>query len=96
MIKYNRLLSASVVLMLIFAMPGMPDLVTKIYAASSVSELFDKYLDVPIFRYSDPLQVPKPHHPPPNPPALHLYLLMLILCSTKPHHHLPKYLLLHL
>src|SRR5678815_3847633 len=45
MIKYNRLLSASVVLMLTFAMPGMPDLVTWIYAASSVPELLDKYLD---------------------------------------------------
>ena len=35
MIKYNRLVSAFVVLMLIFAMPGMPDLVTRIYASSS-------------------------------------------------------------
>ncbi len=46
MIKYNRLLFASIVLMLIFAMPGMTNLMTKIYAASSVSELLDRYLDV--------------------------------------------------
>ena len=55
MINYNRLLSISVVLMLIFAMPGMPDLVTKIYAASSVSKLLMYLDDIPIFRYSDPL-----------------------------------------
>ena len=41
--------------MLILAMPGMPDLVTRIYASSPVSGLLEKYLDVPIFRYSDPL-----------------------------------------
>jgi hypothetical protein len=54
MIKHNRLISLSVFLMLIFAMPGMPDLVTKIYAASSVSELFGKYLDEPfLLPFSD-------------------------------------------
>ncbi len=53
MIKHNRLISASVFLMLIFAMPGMPDFVTKIYAASSFSELLDKHLDEPFLRYSD-------------------------------------------
>ncbi|HZH38776.1 MAG TPA: discoidin domain-containing protein, partial [Bacillales bacterium] len=46
MMKYNRLLFASIVLMLIFAMPGMTNLITQIYAASSVSELLDSYLDV--------------------------------------------------
>ena len=72
MIKYNRLLSASVVLMLIFAMPGMPDLVTKIYAASSVSELL-KYLDeIPIFRYSDPLPDQTPSSSPQSSPSASL------------------------
>ncbi|MEJ7642701.1 MAG: hypothetical protein WKF36_11005, partial [Candidatus Nitrosocosmicus sp.] len=63
MIKHNRLIAASVFLMLIFAMPGMPDFVTKIYAASFFSELLaqylnghgllDKYRDEPFLRYSD-------------------------------------------
>jgi hypothetical protein len=41
--------------MLIFAMPGMTNLLTNIYAASSVSELLDNYLDVlPIVGNADP------------------------------------------
>ena len=89
MIKHNRLISASVVLMLIFAMPGMPDLVTKVYAASSVSELLKNLDENPIFRYSDTLP-----HPP--PPRLHLYLRILILCRTRHHHPLPYHPPLHL
>ena len=85
MIKHNRLISASVVLMLIFAMPGMPDLVTKVYAASSVSELLKNLDEIPIFRYSDPFRTkpphPLPHHPPPR---LHLYLRILSFAAPSP------------
>jgi hypothetical protein len=66
MIKHNRLISASVVLMLIFAMPGMPDLVTKVYAASSVSELLKNLDGIPIFRYSDPFPDQTPSSSPPS------------------------------
>ncbi|MBA3285647.1 MAG: hypothetical protein H0U27_11395 [Nitrosopumilus sp.] len=65
MIKYNRLLFASIVLMLIFAIPGMTNLLTNIYAASSVSNLLDRYLDVlPILGDASPSPDPSPSPSP--------------------------------
>ncbi len=44
MIKYNRFLFVSIVLILIFAMPGMPNLM-KTYATPAISDLLGSYLN---------------------------------------------------
>ncbi len=69
-IKHNRLSFASIVLMLIFAMPGMTDLFTKVYATSSISDILDSLLDaLPFFGDADPLpNQPSSSSSPSSPP----------------------------
>ena len=64
MIRYNRLLFASIVLILIFAMPGMPNLM-KIYATPSISDLLGNYFDgLPFSNDSNPPSDPVPTQVP--------------------------------